>query len=82
MGLFYLENIVKLTAQKLKQLIKEELAQQNMDAEVSNVDNSLMFRLKMLADHNRLSGEQKVDEILNVLQEAGLLTSDPRLSQS
>jgi len=73
---------MKLTTKKLKELIMEELAEQNLDAMVPNVDNSLMKRLEMLADHNRMSPAEKVSAILDELSKGGMLSSDPRLSQS
>ena len=73
---------MKLTTEKLKRLIMEELAEQNLDAMMPNVDNNLMKRLEMFADHNRMSPAEKVSAILNELSKAGMLSSDPRLSQS
>ncbi len=51
---------MKLTTERLKQLIKEEMTQQNMDAEMPNVDNDLMTRLEMFANHTRMSGAEKI----------------------
>ena len=73
---------MKSTTERLKQLIKEELAEQDMDAQSPNVDDDLMFRLEMFAKHSRLSPQQKVGEILDALKEAGFLSKDPRDSQS
>jgi hypothetical protein len=73
---------MKLTTERLKELIKEEMAQQNMDAEMPNVDNDLMTRLKMFANHTHMSGAEKISEILKELKKAGFLSKDPRESQS
>ena len=73
---------MKLTTERLKQLIKEEMSQQNMDAEMPNVDNDLMTRLEMFANHTRMSGAEKISAILKELKTAGFLSGDPRLSQS
>jgi hypothetical protein len=73
---------MKLTTERLKQLIMEELAEQNMDMEKPNVDNSLMFRLEMFAKHSRMSPAEKVGEILDALKNAGFLSKDPRETQS
>ena len=72
---------MKLTTERLKQLIKEELAEQDMDFERPNVDNSLMFRLEMFAKHTKMSPQEKVGAILDELMEAGFLSKDPRESQ-
>ena len=73
---------MKLTTERLKQLIKEEMTQQNMDAEMPNVDNDLMTRLEMFANHTRMSGAEKISAIIEELKKAGFLSKDPRLSQS
>jgi len=73
---------MKLTTERLKQLIKEELAEQDMDMAPPNVDNDLMFKLEMFAKHTRMSPQEKVGEILDALKQAGFLSKDPRESQS
>ena len=73
---------MKLTTERLKKLIMEELAEQDMDFQSPNVDDDLMFKLEMFANHTRMSPAEKVGEILDALMEAGFLSKDPRQSQS
>ena len=74
---------MKLTTERLKELIKEEMAQQDMVAQEPNVDNSIVVHLAMIIGRERQqTDESKAHEILDVLKEKGLLSKDPRLSQS